>query len=192
MVGWERKMFFQDTGLPWIPPSPNMPTPTSAIVYPGQVLLEGTNVSEGRGTAQPFEIFGAPFLDTVRLGASIPVDRLPGVHLRATAFEPTSDKWEKHLCHGFQLHIIDSGIYRPYTATLTILQEIIALHPETFQWNSPPYEYEFENLPFDIITGDPSVRTALENMTPLQDLEGAWAEELKSFEEIRRPYLLYE
>ena len=192
MAGWGRKMLFQDTGLPWIPPSPNLPSPTSTMVYPAQVLLEGTNVSEGRGTTQPFEIFGAPFLDTVRLGASLSVDRLPGVHLRAIGFEPISDKWERHLCHGFQLHVIDAEIYRPYITTLTILQEVLALHSEMFQWKSPPYEYEFEKLPFDIIAGDPSVRKALENATPLQDLEGTWADEIESFEEIRRPYLLYE
>ncbi len=192
MAGWKRKMLFQDTGLPWIPPSPNLPTPTSALVYPGQVLWEGTNISEGRGTTQPFEVFGAPYLDTARLEAWIPNDKLAGVHLRALAFEPASDKWEKRLCHGFQLHIVDAGRYRPYRTTLTLLQAVVSLHPEMFQWKSPPYEYEFEKLPFDLITGDPLIRRAMEDMDPLQDLEKTWAEELKCFEEIRRPFLLYE
>jgi uncharacterized protein YbbC (DUF1343 family) len=192
MAGWKREMLFQDTGLAWIPPSPNLPTSTSALVYPGQVLWEGTNVSEGRGTTQPLEIFGAPFFDTALLEARIPKDRLAGVHLRPVAFEPTSDKWEKTLCRGFQLHIIDTRIYRPYRTTLTLLQAVASVHPETFHWKSPPYEYEFEKLPFDLITGDPSVRKAVENPDPLEDLEQTWAEELKGFEEIRRPYLLYE
>ena len=192
MAGWKREMLFQDTGIAWIPPSPNLPTSTSALVYPGQVLWEGTNVSEGRGTTQPLEIFGAPFFDTALLEAGIPKDRLAGVHLRPVAFEPASDKWEKTLCRGFQLHIIDTRIYRPYRTTLTLLQAVASVHPETFHWKSPPYEYEFEKLPFDLITGDPSVRKAVENLDPLEDLEQTWAEELKGFEEICRPYLLYE
>ncbi len=192
MAGWKREMLFLDTGLAWIPPSPNLPTPTSALVYPGQVLWEGTNVSEGRGTTQPFEIFGAPFFDTGRLEAWIPKDKLAGGHLRPLAFEPTSDKWEKTLCRGFQLHIIDPEIYRPYRTTLTLLQAVVCVQPEAFHWKSPPYEYEFEKLPFDLITGDRSVRKAVEDLVPLEDLEQTWAEELKGFEEIRRPYLLYE
>jgi len=192
MAGWKREMLFQDTGLSWIPPSPNLPTPTSALVYPGQVLWEGTNVSEGRGTTQPFEVFGAPFWNTARLEASIDNDKLAGAHLRPLAFEPTSDKWGKKLCHGFQLHIVDPEIYRPYRTTLALLQAVIAVHPEAFQWKSPPYEYEFEKLPFDLISGDPSVRKAVEELEPLDDLEQMWAEELKHFKEICKPYLLYE
>lgn len=192
MAGWKREMLFQDTGLAWIPPSPNLPTPTSVLHYPGQVLWEGTNVSEGRGTTQPFEIFGAPFFDTARIEALIPKDKLAGVHLRPLAFEPTSDKWEKDLCRGFQLHIIDTSIYRPYRTTLTLIQAVVSAHAEAFQWKSPPYEYEFEKLPFDLITGDPSVRKAIEDQYPLEDLEQTWDEELKCFKEIRRSYLLYE
>jgi uncharacterized protein YbbC (DUF1343 family) len=192
MAGWRREMLFQDTGLPWIPPSPNLPTPVSAIVYPGQVLWEGTNVSEGRGTTQPFEIFGAPFLDAARIETCIPEEKLAGVHLRALAFEPASDKWEKELCHGFQLHIIDARMFQPYRTSLTLLQTVVSLHPEKFQWKSPPYEYEFEKLPFDLITGDPLIRRAIEDGHPLRNLEETWAEEVKCFEEIRAPYLLYE
>ncbi len=192
MAGWKREMLFQDTGLVWIPPSPNLPTPISALLYPGQVLWEGTNVSEGRGTTQPFEIFGAPFFDPVRIEASIPKDKLAGVHLRPLAFEPTSDKWKKDLCRGFQLHIIDTTLYRPYITTLALIQAVVSAHAEAFQWKSPPYEYEFEKLPFDLITGDPSVRKAIEGLDPLEDLEQTWSEDLKCFEEIRRSYLLYE
>ena len=191
MAGWKREMLFEDTGLPWIPPSPNLPTPTSALVYPGQVLWEGTNVSEGRGTTQPFEIFGAPFLDTARLEMSIPEEMLSGVHLRALAFEPVSDKWGKELCHGFQLHIVDGDTYKPYRTTLALLQGVVSLYPEMFQWLSPPYEYEFEKLPFDIIAGDPSIRRAVEDATPLLDLEETWAEDLRGFEEARKSCLLY-
>jgi len=192
MAGWDRRMLFGDTGLPWIPPSPNLPTPTSALVYPGQVLWEGTNVSEGRGTTQPFEIFGAPFLDTARLEARLSKELPEGVHLRPLAFEPMSDKWKKQLCHGFQIHLIDAEVFRPYRTSLTLLQAVVSTHRDLFQWKSPPYEYEFEKFPFDIITGDPLIRKAVEDDNPLEDLEQSWAEELKEFEEIRRPFLLYD
>ena len=192
MAGWHRRMLFEDTGLPWIPPSPNLPTPMSALVYPGQVLWEGTNLSEGRGTTQPFEIFGAPFLDTARLEARFSKQLPEGVHLRPLAFEPTSDKWAGQLCHGFQVHVINAEAFRPYRTTLTLLQAVVSIHPESFQWKPPPYEYELEKLPFDVITGDPLVRKAIEGQDPLENLEQSWAEELREFEEIRRPFLLYD
>ena len=191
MAGWKREMFFQETGLPWIPPSPNLPTPASVLVYPGQVLWEGTNVSEGRGTTQPFEVFGAPFFNTAGLEALVPPNALEGAHLRALAFEPTSDKWENQLCHGFQLHIVDAGTFRPYRTSLSLLQAVVSLHQRDFQWKPPPYEYEYEKLPFDIITGDPGIRRALEHADALRDLEETWREDLSSFEEICRPHLLY-
>lgn len=192
MQGWRREMLFQDTGLPWIPPSPNMPTPLSALVYPGQVLWEGTNLSEGRGTTQPFEIFGAPYLDTARIEAEIPASRLEGVHLRPLAFEPTSDKWEGQLCHGFQLHIIDPETYRPYTTTLALARAVATVHRDSFKWKEPPYEYELERLPFDIIAGDPSIRSAIEGHGSLDDLEKMWLEDIQRFKRIRVPYLLYD
>jgi len=191
MKGWRRDMLFQDTGLPWIAPSPNLPTPTSALVYPGQVLWEGTNVSEGRGTTKPFEIFGAPFLDTVGLKRRLSSQDFPGVHLRSLAFEPTSNKWAGQLCHGFQLHILEPRRYRPYIVTLTMLSAVASLHPEEFQWKPPPYEYEFEKLPFDLITGDPGVRKAVEAMVPREDMEAAWQDDLKTFEELRGDCLIY-
>lgn len=192
MEGWKRRMLFDETGLPWVPPSPNLPRPASALVYPGQVLWEGTNVSEGRGTTQPFELFGAPFLDTNRLIKHMSEKVLPGLHLRPLAFEPSADKWAAQLCHGFQLHVIDPQAYRPYSATLTLLQAAVALHPEAFEWARPPYEYEFEKLPFDIITGDPRIRQAIEQQDSLQDLEQSWEGELLQFVEICKPFLLYE
>jgi uncharacterized protein YbbC (DUF1343 family) len=192
MAGWRRKMLFEDTGLPWIPPSPNLPTPTSALVYPGQVLWEGTNLSEGRGTTQPFEVFGAPFMETVSVEARLSDQALDGVHLRPLAFEPIADKWAGQLCHGFQIHIVDAEAFRPYRTALKLLEAVVSVHPEAFQWQSPPYEYELEKLPFDVITGDPAVRKTVESQDSLDDLEQNWAEELRDFEEIRRPFLLYD
>jgi len=192
LAGWKRDMLFQDTGLPWISPSPNLPTLSSAMLYPGQVLWEGTNVSEGRGTTQPFEIFGAPFFDVGRLQETLTSKNLPGVHVRPLAFEPTSNKWTGELCYGFQLHVIKPKLFRPYFTTLVLLQTVVALHSDSFQWKSPPYEYEFEKLPFDVITGDPAVRSAIEALEPLEALREGWEENLARFEEIRRPYFLYE
>ncbi len=192
MAGWKREMFFEDTGLPWIPPSPNLPTPSSALVYPGQVLWEGTNVSEGRGTTQPFEVFGAPFLDIARMAKWLAKANLAGVYLRPLAFEPTSNKWQGKLCYGFQLHVTEPGLFKPYGTTISLLQAAASLHPQAFEWKQPPYEYEFEKLPFDIIIGDPALRKAIEDLQPLADLEHGWAEELRDFEEIRKDYMLYE
>jgi len=192
MSGWRRNMLFHDTGLPWVAPSPNLPTSTSALVYPGQVLWEGTNVSEGRGTTQPFEVFGAPFIGTADLGDYLHSRNLVGTHLRPLVFEPTSNKWTGKLCHGFQLHILEPERYRPYMTTLTILQAVISLYGDQFQWKPPPYEYEFEKLPFDMIAGDSAIRKAMEDSVPLEDLERTWQDDLKAFEDERKAYLLYE
>jgi uncharacterized protein YbbC (DUF1343 family) len=191
MEGWTRDMFFQDTGLPWIPPSPNLPTPTSALVYPGQVLWEGTNVSEGRGTTQPFEIFGAPFFQTARIKNRLTDRALSGAHLRPLAFEPTSNKWMATLCHGFQIHLLNPHLWTPYFTTLSILDAVFDCHPEAFQWTGPPYEYEYEKLPFDLITGDPAIRRAIEARNPLEDVVQDWQQGLALFDRARKDFFLY-
>ncbi len=181
MRGWRRSMTFPDTGLPWIPPSPNMPIWETAIVYPGQVLLEGTNLSEGRGTTRPFEIFGAPYLDTRAVKARFTKRRLRGLFLRELVFEPTFHKWAGEVCGGFQLQVTDFGRYRPYRATLALLQDIIAEHGDSFEWKQPPYEYVTDRLPIDILTGDPRIRQALESGEDLDRLERSWRRELRAF-----------
>ncbi len=192
MAGWNREMLFQDTGLPWIPPSPNLPSPSSAMVYPGQVLWEGTNVSEGRGTTQPFEIFGAPFLDPEPLRKTLDLGSLSGLYLRPLAFEPTSNKWKEQICHGFQIHVLAPESYRPYFSTLALVQAVFSLHRGAFQWKSPPYEYEYEKLPFDLITGDRAIREAIEDHVPLEEVMDGWEKELLDFQHMRKPYLLYD
>ncbi|MDY6954851.1 MAG: DUF1343 domain-containing protein [Thermodesulfobacteriota bacterium] len=191
MSGWRRDMLFHDTGLPWVAPSPNLPTSTSALVYPGQVLWEGTNVSEGRGTTQPFEVFGAPFVNTAAVQDHLLGQNLAGVCLRPLVFEPTSNKWTDELCHGFQLHILDPAAYRPYRTTLSILQAVVSLYPDQFQWKRPPYEYELEKMPFDMITGDPGIRQAMVDAMPVTDLEKTWQDDLEEFKDMRKAYLLY-
>jgi uncharacterized protein YbbC (DUF1343 family) len=191
MEGWRRSMLHPDTGLPWVLPSPNMPTYDTAVVYPGQVLLEGTNVSEGRGTTRPFEIFGAPWLDMAALRRRFEKRRLPGVVLRDHAFEPTFHKWAKEVCQGFQIHVIDAGTFRPYLTTLAILQDIISLHRDRFQWKQPPYEYVTDHLPIDVLTGDPAVREALESGADLRAMERLWRKEIAGFERESRDVRLY-
>lgn len=194
MRGWKRPMIFEDTGLPWIAPSPNLPTPAAARVYPGQVIWEGTNVSEGRGTTQPFEVVGAPFWDPDEILHAVPEGHLSGVHLRPLAFEPTSNKWRQTLCRGFQLHVLDPHGYRPYLTSLSLLAAVIRLYPERFEWKTPPYEFEHERLPFDLITGDRLVRETIEQGQGAEDLDRLtrrWEMDLHEFDEMRRTFFLY-
>ncbi|MBI4796500.1 MAG: DUF1343 domain-containing protein [Deltaproteobacteria bacterium] len=190
--GWRRGDYFDATHLPWVLPSPNLPTLESALVYPGQVLLEGTNLSEGRGTTRPFELWGAPFLEPARIKARLAEIPLPGVVLREASFEPTFHKWAGELCHGFQLHITDRLTYKPYFTTLALLGVIRELYPEDFAWRQPPYEYETERLPIDLLTGDAAIREGLDQGSPVTDLEASWQEELEKFLEARQEFLLYE
>ncbi|MCG6894405.1 MAG: DUF1343 domain-containing protein, partial [Desulfobacteraceae bacterium] len=191
MTGWKRSMLFADTGLPWVAPSPNLPSPTSALVYPGQVLWEGTCVSEGRGTTQPFELFGAPFLDPERVRTRLmPPPR--GVVLRTAAFQPTFHKFHGELCRGFQLHVVDPSTYRPYATTLRLVQAILREYPERWQWRPPPYEYEHHRLPFDLITGNEGIRTALEDGIDVEEMDRSWQADLSAWRRSARRFHLYE
>ncbi len=193
MQGWRRAMLFAETGLPWVFPSPNMPSPTTALTYPGQVIWEGANVSEGRGTTLPFELLGAPFVEPREvldwLGKHAP---LPGCLLRPLVFEPTSNKWASTPCRGFQLHVTDRDGFLPYRTGLALLQAMLLLYPEQFRYKEPPYEYEFERLPMDLILGDRELRQGLERGDDLLQLEAAWQEELAAFDRLRRRFFLYD
>jgi uncharacterized protein YbbC (DUF1343 family) len=191
MQGWRRRMLFPGTGLPWVLPSPNMPTFDTALVYPGQVLLEGTNLSEGRGTTRPFEIFGAPWLDTRAVRKRMEARRLPGFTLREHPFEPTSHKHAGQVCQGFQIQVTDPSAYRPYLTTLCLLQDIIAEHGDRFEWKKPPYEYVTDKPPIDVLTGDPAVREALESGADLRALERSWRTEIAAFERESAAVRLY-
>jgi uncharacterized protein YbbC (DUF1343 family) len=167
--------------LPWIPPSPNMPTVDTALVYPGMVLLEGTNVSEGRGTTRPFETFGAPWLDSHALCQDLNAERFPGVHFRPTSFEPTFQKQAGQVCHGGFLHVTDKRSFRPVTTGIGVLQRCRAYNPDAFEWKSPPYEYEETKLPIDVLAGNSWVREAIEQETPLGQIRERMDEELSAF-----------
>jgi uncharacterized protein YbbC (DUF1343 family) len=191
MKGWKREMYFTDTGLPWVLPSPNLPTPNSAMVYPGQVIWEGTNLSEGRGTTLPFEIFGAPYIDSEEILLKIDPSLVTGAILRPLAFEPTSNKWTGNRCRGFQLHVIDRDTFHPFTASLHILQEVLKTHSDVFQWKPPPYEYEFQKLPIDLILGSQEVRLRLEKFESVNSILESFQMELKDFINLSKRFHLY-
>ncbi len=191
MKGWKRSMYWQDTGFVWLPPSPNLPTPLSCMVYPGQVIFEGTNVSEGRGTTLPFEQFGAPFLDTEAIG-QIAAEKIKGAFLRPINFEPTSGKWQQQVCRGFHIHITSKEIFKPYLASLYLMQLILKFHPDTFEFKLPPYEYEYERQPIDLILGSRDIREKITRMEDISALETHWQEGLDQFISLSKNYYLYE
>lgn len=192
MQGWKRDMWFDKTGLPWVLPSPNMPTLTTAAVYPGICLLEGTNISEGRGTTRPFEIFGAPFIDPELLATKLKDLRLPGVIFRPLHFLPTFQKHAGKLCGGAQIHITNREIYKPFKTGTAILKTIHDLYPNKFRWNKPPYEYENNLLPIDILAGTDRFRKDIEDGASLDTMEKWWNDELHDFDRnIRKNYLIY-
>jgi uncharacterized protein YbbC (DUF1343 family) len=191
MQGWQRRMTFAETGLPWLFPSPNMPTAATAAVYPGQVIWEGTNISEGRGTTMPFELFGAPFLQPQRIIEFLDHSLLSGCFLRPLMFQPTANKWAGDNCQGFQLHVTDHLTFRPYRVSLALLQAFMKLYPADFVFKSPPYEYEFEKLPIDLILGSKQVREALADGEDIVELERSWQDDLQQFNDARQKYFLY-
>ena len=155
MKTWERATWFDQTGLPWVMPSPNMPTLNTATVYPGMCLLEGTNISEGRGTTRPFEIFGAPFVDAEALCRELNALQLPGIFFRENYFEPTFQKFAAQLCGGAQLHVTNRDIFPSFETGVQIIRCLRRMYGDSFQWRKPPYEYETEKLPIEILLGRP-------------------------------------
>lgn len=192
MHGWKRNMWFDDTLLPWVMPSPNMPTLDTATVYPGMCLLEGTNLSEGRGTTRPFEIFGAPFIEPELLIDRLRALKLPGVVFRPMYFQPTFQKHAGRLCGGAQIHIITRKKFKPFKTGVAVLKAAHDLYPEHFAWKQPPYEYETEKMPIDILAGTDKLRMDIEAGEDLERMEEWWHEECKAFQQnFRKKYLLY-
>jgi uncharacterized protein YbbC (DUF1343 family) len=192
MKGWARDSWFDETCLPWVPPSPNMPTLDTATVYPGMCLLEATNISEGRGTTRPFEVFGAPFIDPDILVKRLGQYRLPGVSFRPHYFSPTFHKHAEKLCGGAQIHVTDRNRYKPFKSAVAILQSIYELYPGRFSWKKPPYEYEKNLLPIDILAGTDRLRKEITDGAHLNNMESWWNTSLREFDKnIRRKYLLY-
>jgi len=191
MEGWSRELYFDATEIPWIMPSPNMPTLDTAIVYPGTVLFEGTMVSEGRGTTRPFELIGAPWLDGAALAARLNRSGLAGVHFREVMFEPTFQKHAKAPCGGCQIHMLSRWDFEPVKVGVAVMRECYALGPDQFKWRDPPYEYEHDKMPIDILAGSPALREQIEQLMPVEDIAASWRQGVKDFEDVRKPYLLY-
>jgi uncharacterized protein YbbC (DUF1343 family) len=191
MSGWQREMYADATDLPWVLPSPNIPTLDTAVVYPGTVLFEGTMLSEGRGTTRPFELVGAPWIEAERFARAMNELRLPGVHFRPAVFEPTFQKHAKQACGGCQIHVTDRDAFRPVMTGVALIQMFRRFDPQTFAWRQPPYEYEHEKLPIDILAGSDVLRYQVEsNMSP-QAIAETWREDEEAFRQLRKPYLLY-
>ena len=191
MKGWRRAMAYEDTRLPWVLPSPNIPTVDTAYVYPGGCLVEGTNLSEGRGTTRPFELVGAPWLDGHALARALEKERLPGVGFRAAAFTPTFQKHAGELCHGVQVHVLDRRRFPAFLTYLLLIQHARRQDPARFAWRDPPYEYEHVRLPIDILCGTDRVRKAIEAGVPPKRLVPGWRRELAAFRRRRARHLLY-
>jgi uncharacterized protein YbbC (DUF1343 family) len=191
MRGWRRHDFYEATGLPWVIPSPNMPTVDTAFVYPGLCLVEGTNVSEGRGTTRPFEIIGAPFIDGFRLAERLAGHQLPGVLFRPLWFRPTFHKFAGQVCGGIQLHVTDREVFQPYRCGVAILRELREVGGESFRWRCEPYEFVSDRPAIDLLTGSDALRTGIEGGLSLAELEATWLPAQRRFAERRQPFLLY-
>lgn len=191
MAGWRREHWFEDTGLPWVLPSPNMPTVETALVYSGACLLEGTNVSEGRGTTRPFEIVGAPWVDPWRLAEELEKEDLPGVRFRPLYFQPTFHKFAGETCGGVQQHVVERESYRPLRTGVALLKALRRLWPKDFSWRQAPYEYELVRPAIDILAGGSRLRKQIEADLLLADIERSWENELSGFLEVRERFLLY-
>jgi uncharacterized protein YbbC (DUF1343 family) len=191
MEGWRREMYHDDAHAPWVMPSPNMPTLDSAIVYPGTVLFEGTNVSEGRGTTRPFELIGAPWVVAEPFAAALNRRRLGGVVFRPAVFEPTFHKHAKETCGGCQLHVTDRNTFRPVLAAVLLIEAFRSAARERFRWRDPPYEYEPEKLPIDILAGSASLREQIDADVAAETIARSWDADVSTFEKIRRRFLTY-
>jgi uncharacterized protein YbbC (DUF1343 family) len=191
MERWSRNMLFSDTGLPWVAPSPNMPTLSTASVYPGMVLTEATNLSEARGTTLPFELFGAPWLNTKDLISYFSGMDIKGCTLRPHNYIPTFHKYIDEFCNGIQVHITDIAEFRPVYTTLAIYEAIINTTDDKFNFLNPPYEYENNLIPFDILSGDSGSRKCLESGGNLKHELEKWQDEKNMFESIFNTIKIY-
>jgi uncharacterized protein YbbC (DUF1343 family) len=191
MEGWHRGIYHDAADAPWVMPSPNMPTLDSAIVYPGTVLFEGTNVSEGRGTTRPFELVGAPWVSAEPFARALNQRRLPGVIFRPAVFEPTFHKHAKLTCGGCQLHVVDRQTFQPVLAAVLLTEMFRRAGPGRFAWRDPPYEYEHEKLPIDILAGSSDLRERIEAGERAEDIARSWEPAVQQFDAVRQRFLLY-
>jgi uncharacterized protein YbbC (DUF1343 family) len=191
MTGWSRNQWFDETDAPWVMPSPNMPTLDTAIVFPGTVHFEGTQLSEGRGTTRPFELVGAPFIVAEDYKKRLDNLTLKGVVFRSCYFQPTFQKHAKVTCGGVQIHVTDREAFEPVITGMALIKVAYDLYTEDFKWKEPPYEYVYDKNPFDVISGTNSVRRLIEAKGSIEDLESSWKEDIEEFKKLRSNYLIY-
>jgi uncharacterized protein YbbC (DUF1343 family) len=191
LEGWRREMLWDETGLPWVLPSPNMPTLDTAIVYPGGVLFEGTELSEGRGTTRPFELVGAPWIDAEPFAARLNSLKIEGAYFRPVVFEPTFHKHARQACGGCQIHVTDRRAFRPVLAGVAVMGEFHRAAPAQFAWRQPPYEYVHDRMPIDILAGSTRLRQAIEADVPAREIAAEWEARTREFQAVREAYLLY-
>lgn len=192
MQGWQRAQYLDETGMPWVIPSPNLPTLESAVVYPGTVLFEGTNVSEGRGTTKPFELIGAPWVgDPEAFADALNAVELPGVHFRPHAFEPTFQKHARVTCGGIQMHVTNRRAFPAVEVGVVLIDAFRRADPSAFAWRQPPYEYEYVIPPIDILSGSAALREALEQGVGAREIAAGWRAGVEAFLPLRAMFLLY-
>lgn len=191
MEGWERGMWFDQTGLPWVLPSPNMPTLGTATVYPGGCLLEGTNLSEGRGTTRPFEIVGAPWIDPEVFARSLNEAGLPGVRFRPLCYRPTFHKYAGETCGGVEIHVVDREEFLPFLTGVHLICAAAGLWPDSFDWRRESYEFEIDRPAIDLLAGGPWLRERVEGNQDPSGVQEEWEEPLEEFRTLRNRYLLY-
>ena len=191
MDGWRREMWHEETGLPWVLPSPNIPTIDTCVVFPATVHLEGTELSEGRGTTMPFELNGAPYIDPYAWASALREYGFPGVAFREAYFRPTFSEFTGETCGGVHIHVTDRNAFTPVVLGIAMVKTARDMYPDHFLWRQNDYEYEFGRNPFDIVCGTDKIRLALESGASVRDIEADWRPRLNEFIEARKPYLLY-
>lgn len=191
MDGWAREDYYDETDGPWVLPSPNMPTVATAVVFPGTVYFEGTQVSEGRGTTMPFEMIGAPYINSQQYAKNLNSIGLPGVKFRGIEFLPTFQKHAQTHCGGAFVHVLDRDTFKPVITGIAMIKAAFDMYPDDFKWKNPPYEYEYERNPFDVIAGTTKLREAFEYKTSLEDIQRSWKPDEEAFTSTREKYLIY-
>lgn len=191
MEGWERSYWHDQTDAPWVMPSPNIPTLDSATVFPGTVHFEGTQLSEGRGTTRPFELVGAPYIDSEKYARYLNDMKLPGVFFRSCIFRPTFQKHAGVSCGGVQIQVTDRDDFEPVSTGIAMVKAAYDLYRSDFRWKDPPYEYVYDRNPFDVIAGTSSIRESLERERTIEDIQQSWTEASAGFRQVRDRYLLY-
>ena len=189
MKGWRRDMWFDDTGLPFVPSSPNLPTLDAMTLYPGACLIEGSNLSEGRGSTKPFEYIGAPWIDAPQLADQLNDLDLEGARFRPVYFVPTFSKYQGELCAGAHIHVTDRQRLQPVAMILNLLQAVIANYPGDFAWRAP--WSAGSTAPIDLLSGGTAIREGLDARRPVEELIGSWGPETEDFLKTRQKYLLY-